>query len=323
MIMQDFDHFNGSQLGAHLDNVAQEMGFEWEDGYKFARVSNKTLGLPEGGDDDQTNRYVVTNLTVAHHAEPRYPLEHRVPHPSHPTDFGRITTFTLGGDAPSLEVKHETLLGHGVGDQRVRDRSELTPTNLRALKRTQSSVIPTGWSVGSVEPNSYIDSMRDQEREGKNIRDPDYTPLIDKRYAESAAYEWLEDTSRTGSVYEQKMPHPKTLDSIQKTGEDLRVSHREEDPDNIDFHVGRGELWLAMQVDNHSNIVRAASEGMSTKPRVAPGQVQVLSARGSQSAWPTLPEMVVPDANVTEDGRTIYSNFSFNNLSQQFERMPD
>lgn len=341
MLMQDFDHFNGSQLGAHLDNVAQEMGFEWEDGYKFARVSNQTLGASheddgddytplglrrtgEDGEGNKTNRYVVTDLTVTHTAPYRLEREGKESYSrSGPRDFGRITTFTLGGDAPSLEVRHETLLGHAVGNQDVRNRSELTPSNLDALKRTESRVIPTGWSIRSVEPSSYIDTERD--RRANVEQGEDHIDLPWRLSDESIAYHAsnIADTSRTGTVYEQKMPHPEMLDSMQKVGEDLRVSHREEDPDTVDAttrNMGDG-LWFAKMVDAHQGIIKAAKEGMSTKPRVAPGMARVVSKYTNHE--PFLPEMILDKANVTEDGRLIYADFSFNNLSQQFDRMPD
>ena len=342
MVMQDFDNFKGAQLGAHLDRVAQEMGFEWEEGYRFARVSNQTLGLPEGGDSDQTNRYVVTDLAVTHRTHPRLydedASDNNYSADNLMSDYGRHTSFTLGGDAPSLKVQHETLLGHKLGRNTVvRDRSELSADNQRRLGNTSASVIPTGWSVSSVEPSTHIDRKRDWARQVENP-DGDYTPLEWKHREESFAYTWTaqDDTSKTGTVYEQKMPHPSQLDDIQKTGEDLRVSHREEDPDSVDYAAitdSPDEHWSAHVEDQHRGVLSDAKQGMSTKPIVPPGQVRVTLDRYSadqgalSEMWPERQEGDNSPPKFTEGPTARHSlhtvNYSFNNLSEQFERMPD
>jgi len=330
--MQDFDHFSGAQLGAHLDSVAQSMGFEWDDDYKAITVSNKTLGLPEGGESDQTNRYMVTDLSVHHAAPLRRKLGLDV---EDARDFGRITEFTLAGDAPLLKVKHESLLGHVVDtpydpitrkhEEVVRNRSQLSEEGLESLKAQRPAVVPHGWTVRA---STTLNDLEATRYYGRNPDADEWDTETSVAYEEDA----IRDHQSTGSVVEQKMPHPETLDSIQKFGEEIRVARREEDPDNLDIpdvwnHVmakenpqQRAVGWISDRIGGHRDDVELAKEGQSTKPIVPPGQVRVtLDRHLVPDSGEVLPEMMVspPYSN-----RGV-ANFSFNNLSRQFERMPD
>lgn len=330
--MQDFDHFSGAQLGAHLDSVAQSMGFQWDDDYKAITVSNKTLGLPEGGESDQTNRYMVTDLSVHHAAPLRRKLGLDV---EDARDFGRITRFTLAGDAPLLKVQHESLLGHAVDipydpitrkyEEAVRSRSQLSEDSLEALKAQRPAVVPHGWKVSAATTLNTLEATRYY---GSNPEPAEWDTETSVAYEEDA----IRDNQSTGTVVEEKMPHPKTLDSMQKFGGEIRVARREEDPDNIDMpevwdHVLKEKdpnastlNFINSSVVGHREDVARAKDGLNSKPIVPPGQVRVtLDRHLVPDSGEVLPEMLVsPSYN-----KRGVANFSFNNLSGQFERMPD
>lgn len=330
--MQDFDHFSGAQLGAHLDSVAQSMGFQWDDDYKAITVSNKTLGLPEGGEGDQTNRYMVTDLSV-HHAAP---LRRKVGlDVEDARDFGRITSFTLAGDAPLLKVKHESLLGHVVDtpydpatrkhEEVVRNRSQLSEDSLESLKAQRPAVVPHGWTVSAPTTLNTLEATRYYGSKPDPIKWDTETSVA---YEEDA----IRDHQSTGSVVVERMPHPQTLDSIQKFGEETRVARREEDLHNIEIpdvwrHMitkenpdARSVEWISDRIGEHRDDVEIAKEGLNSKPTVPPGQVRVtLDRHLVPDSGEVLPEMLVSPPYNNRGS----ANFAFNNLSQQFERMPD